>query len=804
MQTELDRYNNLPNANTNPLPRPPEIIPLVTNLTRDHAAASTRSSHTGVVPLGLGVAPGAPAVAAPTSQSRSSSGSSRARAASVHFSDTSPPNPPKESKYAVDANGTELRQEKTRRPHFIIPGAPHSHRVLPPPPPRLTDGDSDSTPRPFGASSGQVSYPGRVGEWPAHLQQYGPKDGSPCVWTGAPDSPHEILPNEVPYEDLHKYYSSRDASSNAPQAGPSTEPPPVIPPPPPNMPPMARTARSAGETSSVRIRVSPAGAPVYERDPNGWRVGRAHEEGFVLVFNPGNGYTWIHEEDAAKLPIRARNTESRHPYVVAKDPSEVDEPWRLNHNGAPPGPNPLQLSGVPEAPVAGPSTSVVQRGQYDSRPSASSGASTLFRNAPGSSERTVAASATSSNVSVGAMNMVNAPARSNPTAGQGTVRGTNHLLGLNLASFPEAGRSASQPESEPSPASSWGASRNSSLASLHLHNLPPPHAFPRSTESMDELPIGELNGGPIVLTDALTPRQTSTSSLFGDDRSISSRSERSQDRRPEASGLLLNPSAGSSRQVVSSVRDLEDVNRSLMQLATSEDQDSQTRRSSRPSRHSRQPSATMSGDEREAMVGPRTGIALYSSRPMTNYSGSRGSSDPSTEDPSPPAQSRPRSGASTRSHAESTFSHQSSHSVHSSHSSHSATSHRSSDPNRRARRGSTASALDGFRDHDRERERGAAAWTTVPADMQPYGSSRDRHSADSRSQKSQESIPRAMEGLGSGPGSMSSLGLSFEAPSTSSAVTGNGEEAAGIHAPRPVNGRRSSLFGGTWAGRSGH
>ncbi|KAI0717401.1 hypothetical protein C8T65DRAFT_641365 [Cerioporus squamosus] len=428
--------------------------------------------------------------------------------------------------------------------------------------------------------------------------------------------------------------------------------------------------------------------------------------------------------------------------------------------------------------------------------------STLFQD-PASSRRTNASSASSSNVSISNMNIL-APATQGSRADRSATSSLGHGgdLGLNLATLPNprrpaGGRAPEEPDAQPSPASSWGtsrtrSSRNSSLANLGLRGFPADSSFPTRTEPLEQLPVGELNGGPVVLTDMLTPRQGT--SLFGDSVSASGRSESA-----EASGLLLNPSAGSSRQVVSSLQDLEEVNRSLMQLAGPQEREPESRHSSRPStRHSRHQS--ISGDEGEGFVGPRTGLTLYASRPGTNYASRHASADPS-----PPAQSRPRSGASTRSHAESAYSshsHHSSYSGHSRQSAHTSSSHRSGDHHNRARRGSTASALDSYREHDPE----PAVWTTAPSDLQPYGSSRSQYSSDPRSQKSHESIPRAMDGLGSGHASSGSLGLTFEAPSTSSAVTGTGEEAAGIHAPRPVNGRRSGLFGASaaWNGRSGH
>ncbi|KAI0746756.1 hypothetical protein C8Q80DRAFT_794133 [Daedaleopsis nitida] len=517
------------------------------------------------------------------------------------------------------------------------------------------------------------------------------------------------------------------------------------------MPPMmTQIAQPPAETGSTRLRPIASDGPLPGRSPMDWRSGPAPQEGSVMVHLPNaRGVRWIPAEEAAKLPLRARGTISDQAYVIAKDPREVDDGWREDHENVS---NPLQLSGLPAVPRAGPSSSAMHRGEQHE---IQAGSWSLFRNAPGTGR-----------------------AHRGPP-GSTMARTTSEPLGLGITSLPQPGRStasrATEPlDTEPSPAPSWGtipttSSRHSSLGNLRLNNLPPPHPFAPSSEFMEQLPIGELNGGPIVLTDAITPRQSS--SVLGGDWSVSGRSDPSRDHRQESAGLLFVPSAGSSRQV---------------------EQEPDSRHSSRPStRHSRHQS--MSGDEREPMVGLRTGIALYSSRPATNYSSSRGSSDPSTGDPSPPAQSRPRSGASTRSHAESTYS---SHSHHSSHSVH--PTHSSSDAHRRARRGSTASALDGFRDQEP-----VTTWTTVSAEMQPYGASREPYTSDSRSQKSQESIPRAMDGLGSGPASMSSLLLSFDPPSTSSAVTGNGEEAAGIHAPRPVNGRRASMLNGAWNARSG-
>ena len=549
----------------------------------------------------------------------------------------------------------------------------------------------------------------------------------------------------------------------------------------------------------------------------------------MAAFVPNIGITWIPEEQAAKLPVRARGTESRHAYVIAKEPSEVDDDWRQVRNGASPGPNPLQLTGVPEVPTAGPSTGAVRRpSQYDSLPGSSTAVSTLFRNPSGAPDRTVTAN--SSNVSISGVNILHAPPAGSSRSGGS--RSASDPLGLSLASLPEP-RESLGPATfghtgpEPSPASTWGSipvpsTRNSSLNNLgNIQNLPEPHPFPLPYESLDELPIGDLNGGPVVLTDAVTPRH-SRSQPYRDNASISGHTDASRDWDVEMPEFILDSNAPPSGQAITSLRDLEEVNRSLMQLSQSQERQSErssqrdASRSSRPSTHHSRHLSMSSGDPDEAMIGPRTGVALYSSRPATNYASVRPSNIPSPPDASQPAQSRPRSGMSSRSHAESTsssFSHYSIHSAQSSHSAHSAStssSYRSSDRDRdrrRSRRGSTAV----FPPTVPEKEEPAPSWRATPTDMQPYASASSTgpyrpQSRSQTSQKSHESVPRTLNGaeaLNAVPGSLGSLLLNFGPENNTAAVTATGEEAAGIHAPRPMTGRRSSLFGSAWNARSG-
>ena len=73
------------------------------------------------------------------------------------------------------------------------------------------------------------------------------------------------------------------------------------------------------------------------RSPLAWRPGPANKEGYVKAYLPHlGGVGWIPEEEAAKLPVRRWGTESRYAYVLAKEPEEVDDEWRRDHNGASP------------------------------------------------------------------------------------------------------------------------------------------------------------------------------------------------------------------------------------------------------------------------------------------------------------------------------------------------------------------------------------------------------------------------------------------------------------------------------------
>ncbi|KAI8970578.1 hypothetical protein BD414DRAFT_427588 [Trametes punicea] len=522
-------------------------------------------------------------------------------------------------------------------------------------------------------------------------------------------------------------------------------------------------------TRSMRMPVDTAAPAISGRSPHRWRPGPAHKPGYVLAYVPQHGPCWIHESKAAKLPVRAWGTESRYAYVIAKEPSQIDEEWRQTHDGASPGPNPLQLSGVPEDVVAGPSRTIIRQEDEDDNGAHATARenSTLFTNLPETATRPAIG------ISIGSMAEPSDSSRAGPS-------GVRSPVGRNssdvLTTQPEPGRSTTarpavrgQVPNEtlpaPSPASSWGPSnfqpsRRSSL-SLQLNNFPPPSNVPQPTGSMEQLGLTNFGDAPLTLD-------------------IVIRTEPSSDRQVSELGLSSG-AEGSSRQVVTGLQDLEDINRSLMQVTESSSQrDARNARSSTSSRHSRH--SSLSSHESGAIIGPRTGLALYGSRSATRNSGSHPSTDPSSANLCALAQAGSPSRTSARSHAESTRSRKSSAS---------STGLQRSVSERPPRTSALASTS--FPEPLALRQ---SSWTAEPADTHPYAPGGPNTA--SRPQASQESIPRSLDAIDGFGGTSGSLMLSFEAPSTSAAVDRNGEAATGIHAPRPVSSRHSSLFRVTW------
>ncbi|KAI0777671.1 hypothetical protein BD413DRAFT_467209 [Trametes elegans] len=551
-------------------------------------------------------------------------------------------------------------------------------------------------------------------------------------------------------------------------------------------------------TRSARVQVDVGEGPVVDNTQPVRRSRHVGEPGYVRVCYPAGQIRWVHKTKTANMAMREFGTQSDHAYIIAKHPSEVDEEWR-GRNGGSPGHNPLQLSGVPDSTVAGSSTILPRREEDDSALSSTARqGSTLFHDRP---DATV-----SSALGVSFSDYVgHAGADDGPVAGPSTVRGSgsreNDALGFDASFHPHPGQSTTarpviqttipaQTLSQPSPATSWGEesyrpSRRSSL-SLHLNTFPSPRGSQRFSVSVEQLSINEFIGGGPVPVD-----------VVADNASVPSR--RSEDSREhDEFGLPFNSREGSSRHVVSGVQDLEDINHSLSQVSDPPQEDARSTRasrSSRSSRQSRQPS--ISGHEPEAIIGPRTGLALYGSGPAAHSSSGRPSADPSLASVPFPPNPRSPSRVSTRSRAESTQSHSSS--------GHSAGSHRSL--GHRPRRSSAATSA-----HLRERfEAPPNSWAAEPGDTQPY-TSRGPY-GDSHAQASQDCIPRSlgsMESLGlGGIGGIGGVGgsglmLTFEAPSTSAAVDRNGQAAAGIHAPRPLSSRHSSLVNVAWNSRNGH
>ncbi|KAH9896856.1 hypothetical protein C8Q73DRAFT_687478 [Cubamyces lactineus] len=778
LQRELARYTHT----SNPLPRPPELNPAVSNILRQSAdityftqgAATSASVATGVV------VPAPPqdviGVTQPTS-----------------ITSTEPPAPQQaRSKYKITSNGEQLRQENRRRPHLIVPGAPPFAKVLPE--------DMDATPR--AANTGPVRPLGMWAgdDWTADYTDPRPRPGEPVVWAGLP----QLAPPGIPNLTVGKpIASTADGGAFPPPfaSAPGVAAPPGFVAQPSNtadvgpvmnlqFPTNAAEVQMPGEPylpRSARMPVDPPEGVVTSRSPNRHRPGRAHRPGYMMAFYPGEGIRWVTEKQASKMPIRARGTESRHPYVIAKEPDEIDVEWRQRNGNAPcSGLNPLQLSGVPENVVAGPSTSSIEREEEIAVYATAREESNLLRGQPEATNRSAMGLSISNHP--GPSRVANS-ARPEASALLGSShRNANGASGLGISPHAEPGRSTTarpllqnhvvdEMLPQPSPASSWETSnyqpsRRSSL-SLNVNNLPalpPPNGSQQYSESLEQIPLSVFAGGPIT--------------LIADGASISIRTD-SSSRNRETSGVQQTSREGSSRQVVSGLQDLDDIDRSLQQVAERTSQrDAHSTRPSGSSRHSR--NTSFSEHESEAIIGPRTGLALYGSRPATQYSSSRASVDPSPVDPSQVAVRSP-SRSSIRSRADSTYSHRSRAS---------SSSQRSVE--QRARRSSNASGAP-LRD---PLDIPLSSWAAEPADIQPYASRGPYASNDSRPQASRESIPRSLGPLDGIGGTSGSLMLSFEAPSTSSAVDRNGEAAAGIHAPRPLSSRQPSLFNG-WNARHG-
>ncbi|CCL99507.1 uncharacterized protein FIBRA_01525 [Fibroporia radiculosa] len=346
--------------------------------------------------------------------------------------------------------------------------------------------------------------------------------------------------------------------------------------------------------------------------------------------------------------------------------------------------------------------------------------------------------------------------------------------------------------SEPSPATTWGtmnsaeaSSRNStnpSLGDLGLIGLPSPmQDSPR--DPLDDRDDSS-DDGEIADDEFVTPRrQTLPYNEMG------SLTERIQPAQPgQGLGLALGPNRAPTSQVLNGAlihgqQDLQRLNHSLLQLADREGQ------ASRASHHgSRDPPVPVSGRETvEPILGARTGVPLYDSRPQstrgiqgtpssihTSYSRARDRGSVSdTEHIYPrPSQHHTRRNSSISGHAVIPPAV-----VYNGY------------PNATPRRPSAAPRIS-----DRE------VRFESPVGGPSHRERRGHAATPVTARASAADVNGFVPALG-----QSSLLLSFPTgpTNTSAAVDGRGEDA-GIHAPapRPVNSRNGSLFG-LWNARSG-
>ncbi|CDO70088.1 hypothetical protein BN946_scf184806.g15 [Trametes cinnabarina] len=738
LKAELRRYTHP----GNPLPRPPELNPAVSSILR-YTATKPSLPPNGVQ---------ASAAAAAPAEGSSQDVERTARATSLRF--VEPVRAQGErSRYRVTSTGEQLRQESRQRPHLIIPGAPTSDKVLPE--------EFLNTPRPQSGPIPSLSM-WAGDDWPYDYPDPRPVPGEPVWFPGPPEDIPPGVANVCVYQgpsvppvtgevDVPTVPATTHARSTAGTAGPSVPAgalsPPVVP--SASVPHMSR---------SSRLPVDSALQPMVGHSPMGWRSGPGPGEDRALVWHPTLGMRWFEKDRVQQLPRRRMGTQSDSAYVVTTEPEDVDrEPGQRRVS---PGPNPLQLIGVPVNATAGPSSRVVP--PENPLLSTAIEGSALLGLHPDTTARP--AIGTSFNDEARASSSL----RPGPSGLHSSMREDGGEMFANHLGFEPMQSVTTRPvvqnhvtESqvpEPSPAPSWGTvSTEPASLSLGIANLP---INPRAVDSMEQLGLTNFSDDFVD---------------FGFVAGHSPDSFASRGGRASTAPSVARSSEGSSRQVVTGLQDLTELNRSLTQVAQLSQSDRRSTRSAAPSRHSRQ--SSISGHEGVTIFGPRTGLALYGSGPATQSPSRRPSAEPSPVNRTSLDRAASRASASSR--AESTGSHRSSVS--------SAGMQRSISERPPRAAATPAISLHGSRDIP-----SGGSWISSPSDTQPYASRGQR--AESRLRGSQESIPRSLAAVDGIGGISGSLMLSFEAPNTSTAVDREGREAAGIQAPRPVSSRRSSNF----------
>lgn len=404
--------------------------------------------------------------------------------------------------------------------------------------------------------------------------------------------------------------------------------------------------------------------------------------------------------------------------------------------------------------------------------------------------------------SLSGMTLLNVP----PLPAPGTVstvadrRDIMDILGVNT---PQAN------PSQPSPATTWGTvhssqvpsrtsnnpSHNPSVSDLGLLGLPEPAALVGSSDedSQSDSSTGDASDS-IDRDEFMTPRSRPLS--YG--RSVASPEHAPPAHSASGMGLMLD--SGTRRNVHPTIRgpqELQAVTESLMRLVDQDGQDSQRHRSSE-----RFTSTPNPRDPPDAILGARTGVPLYSSRPQSIR-----------PDMAYGSASHSRSGSSHRIDREymSDSEHAHSRAVHEHYHTPSQTRHRSS------RRQSALSSEVVIPPPPVTAPSAYHRQPSAPSHVSERGPRAARyespaHATTPRERRTHSSAPASAVDASASLSSLSlhqpqgGLQLSF-APATSgssSAVSATGQDSAiRAPAPQPVSSRSSSLLGGLWNVRSG-
>ncbi|TFY52379.1 hypothetical protein EVJ58_g10052 [Rhodofomes roseus] len=408
---------------------------------------------------------------------------------------------------------------------------------------------------------------------------------------------------------------------------------------------------------------------------------------------------------------------------------------------------------------------------------------------------------TRSSASLSGMALLNVPPLSSGTVSSAADRqDIMNILGVNTPQMNHA---------QVSPATTWGTvhssqvpsrasnnpSHNPSVSDLGLVGLPEPTTLVGSSDegSQSDSSVGD-DSDSIDRDEFMTPRSRPLS--YG--RSVASPEHIQPAQTTQGMGILLDAGRQPASQIIGGPQELQVVTESLMRLVDEGQGQGSRGHYHRSERFASTPNPR---DPPEAILGARTGVPLYSSRPQSIR-----------PDVANGLSSRSHSGSAHRLDREymSDSEHAHNRAAHAHH--HSQSRHRSSRrqsslsgeavippppvtaPSTYQRQPSAPSRVS-------EREPRSAHFESPV-----YASAPREHRTHSSAPASATDANASQYSLTSLSGSNGGLLLSFTpvAGGSSSAVSITGQES-GIRAPapRPISSRQSSLLGGPWNARSG-